>query len=375
MKLVLIGIPGAGKSTQGNLLSKQLNVPYLSTGHIFRNIAKDKTDIGRYVKETMSAGHLIPDERTVPIVEDYLSRKEYQKGYILDGFPRTLLQAKKFKNGVDKVIYLNLTDKEALWRIAYRNDEMRDDQTVTAMKKRIDIFHSVTRPVIDFYDKKGILATIDGTKSIKEVNKEILKNLGKQMIKNQLAAWEQKKKILIVMTGLPGSGKSEAAEFFKKKKIPIIHFGKAINDHVDRKGLEHTEQVHSQMRMEIRQKHGMQAMAVLNESNIKKAFKDSSIAVVDDLMSFEEYEYLTQTLRNIRVVILALWAPKELRYRRINKREYRGKLGGKDRDLNEIIAANKGPTFAYADYMLVNDESIEDLRSKLEFIYREVYFS
>ena len=119
----------------------------------------------------------------------------------------------------------------------------------------------------------------------------------------------------------------------------------------------------------------MQAMAVLNESNIKKAFKDSSIAVVDDLMSFEEYEYLTQTLRNIRVVILALWAPKELRYRRINKREYRGKLGGKDRDLNEIIAANKGPTFAYADYMLVNDESIEDLRSKLEFIYREVYFS
>jgi adenylate kinase len=76
MKLVLIGIPGAGKSTQGNLLSRQFGIPYLSTGHIFRTIAKEKTAMGRYVKETMSSGLLMPDEETLPIVEDYLSRRE-----------------------------------------------------------------------------------------------------------------------------------------------------------------------------------------------------------------------------------------------------------------------------------------------------------
>ena len=104
MKLVIIGIQGAGKSTQGNLLSKQLKIPYLSTGHIFRQIAKEKTALGRYIKETLNAGFLIPDEKTIPIVDEYLSRPEYHYGYILDGFPRTLKQAKKFRNHIDKVI-------------------------------------------------------------------------------------------------------------------------------------------------------------------------------------------------------------------------------------------------------------------------------
>ena len=74
MKLVLIGIQGAGKSTQGNLLSKRLHIPYLSTGHIFRELAKEKTQLGRYIKETVNAGFLIPDEKTITIVNNYLSR-------------------------------------------------------------------------------------------------------------------------------------------------------------------------------------------------------------------------------------------------------------------------------------------------------------
>jgi len=89
MKIILIGIQGAGKSTQGNILSKKLGIPYLSTGHIFRDIAKEKTPIGRYIKEVMVSGALIPDGKTLEIVSEYLKRPEYSKGYVMDGFPRT----------------------------------------------------------------------------------------------------------------------------------------------------------------------------------------------------------------------------------------------------------------------------------------------
>src|SRR3989344_5521070 len=96
MKIIIIGIQGAGKSTQGNLLSKKLKVPYLSTGHIFRELSKEHSKLGRYIKEVMNAGYLIPDNKTLEIVSEYLSRPEYYKGYILDGFPRTIEQAKAF---------------------------------------------------------------------------------------------------------------------------------------------------------------------------------------------------------------------------------------------------------------------------------------
>jgi len=90
MKIILIGIQGSGKSTQGNLLSEKLSIPYLSTGHIIREMAKEKTTMGRYIKETTYSGLLIPDDIMIPIVADYLARKEYQNGFILDGFPRTI---------------------------------------------------------------------------------------------------------------------------------------------------------------------------------------------------------------------------------------------------------------------------------------------
>ncbi|HKC14403.1 MAG TPA: nucleoside monophosphate kinase [Patescibacteria group bacterium] len=176
MKIILIGIQGAGKSTQGNLLSEKLGLPYLSTGHIFREIAKEKTPAGRYIKETMNAGILISDEKTIEIVNEYLSRPEYDKGYIMDGFPRTIVQTEAFKEKIDKVIYLKVSDKEALWRIAGRQDN-REDETLQAIKKRIALFHEFTEPVIDFYRQKGLLAEVDGEKSIEEINKEIMENL------------------------------------------------------------------------------------------------------------------------------------------------------------------------------------------------------
>jgi len=175
MKIILIGIQGAGKSTQGNLLSEKLGIPYLSTGHVFREMSKEKTPLGRYIKETMNAGYLIPDDKTLEIVSSYLHRPEYEKGYIMDGFPRTIAQAEAFENGVNEVVYLKVSDKEALWRLSGR-DDVREDDTLKAIRKRISLFHEFTEPVLGFYREKGILLELDGEKSIEEINKEILSN-------------------------------------------------------------------------------------------------------------------------------------------------------------------------------------------------------
>lgn len=178
MKIVLIGIQGSGKSTQGNLLREQLGIPYLSSGHIFREMAKEKTTLGRYMKETLNAGFLIPDEKTIPIIEEYLSKPEYKNGYILDGFPRTAKQAEDFSNGVDKVIYLKVSDKEALWRLSGREDEgERSDNTLQAIRKRIQSFHDFTEPVIEYYRSQGRLLEIDGEKDIQEINTEIVSHI------------------------------------------------------------------------------------------------------------------------------------------------------------------------------------------------------
>ncbi len=178
MKVVLIGVQGSGKSTQGNLLSEKLGIPYLSTGHIFREIAKEHTPMGRFIKETMNAGYLIPDEKTLEIVSEYLHRPEYKKGYILDGFPRTAAQAESFENGIDAAFYINVSDDEALRRLSFRHDD-REDETPPALKRRIEIFHKFTKPVIDHYREKGILHEIDGEKSIEEIHRDIFSAVNK----------------------------------------------------------------------------------------------------------------------------------------------------------------------------------------------------
>jgi adenylate kinase len=179
MKIILLGIQGSGKSTQGNLLSKDFDVPYLSTGHIFRRMAQERSSLGRQIKVVMNAGFLISDDKTLKIVSEYLSRPEYQNGYILDGFPRTLVQAKAFKNGIDKVVYLKISDKEALWRISGRDGEAREDETLMAVRKRIDSFHKYTEPVLEYYNKKGKLLEIDGEQAVEDIHKEILEKIKK----------------------------------------------------------------------------------------------------------------------------------------------------------------------------------------------------
>jgi len=375
MKLVLIGIQGSGKSTQGNLLSKQLGIPYLSTGHIFRQIAKEKTALGRYIKETINAGLLVPDEKTIEIVNNYLSRAEYRKGYILDGFPRTLEQAKKFKNNVDKVIYLEISEKEAIWRLFHRDDGEREDETLPALRKRIKMFFKHTLPVIDYYREKDKLVEIDGSKSIADVNQEILKNLGKQLVKNQITSWRKKQKTIIAIVGLPGAGKTEAANYFKNKGLPTIAFGKIINEYVEKNNLPHTNEVHRKLRMEFRQKYGMAAMAVLNEKKIKNGLKKNMVLIIEGMRSWEEYLYLKKKFPNVRVVILALFVDKDLRYKRLSERKDRKGLYGEERDISELIESNMGPTIAFADYLIKNNFSKEEFYDKLEEVYRIIYFS
>lgn len=180
MRIVLYGIQGSGKSTQGKILSKRLHLPYLSSGHIFREMAKEKSRMGRYIKETLAAGSLIPDELAIPTVEEYLKQAEYQKGWILDGFPRTETQAKRFKVPIDVAFYVIVSDKEALWRLSFRTDEkgnIRDDETLMALRRRIHLFHQVTKPVLDYYRRQDILVEVNGERDIEAINQDLMSKI------------------------------------------------------------------------------------------------------------------------------------------------------------------------------------------------------
>jgi len=376
MKLVLMGIQGSGKSTQGNLLVKQLGLPYLSTGHIFRKIAREKTKLGLYIKTVMNSGVLIPDDKTIKIVNTYLARKQYARGYILDGFPRTLAQARKFINHVDKVVNVNIPDKEALWRLAYRKDSDRLDNTIQALKKRIEMFKKLTNPVLEYYRDKGILVEIDGTQTVQEVNQEILKSLGKQIVENKLAPWKQNKKAIIAIVGLPGAGKTEAAAHFNSRKVPVIHFGKVVTDEVEKRYGAQKEEYHKIVREELRRVHGMEAIAKINLEKIKKALVKNNIVVIDGMRSWDEYDYLTKELTDTEIHIVALFADKHLRYARLGSRlQDRPGLGGKERDVNELFGTNMGPTIAFADFMVKNNFSKEEFQDKLNDVYDTVYFT
>ncbi|MCS6956356.1 MAG: nucleoside monophosphate kinase [Patescibacteria group bacterium] len=375
MKLVIIGIQGSGKSTQGNLLSKQLDIPYLSTGHIFRQLAKEKTKLGLYIKVIINSGMLVPDDKTIEIVNSYLKRPEYKRGYILDGFPRTVYQAEKFINNIDKVIYLDIPEKEAVYRLIYRNNEERDDETIPAIKKRIEQFKKFTIPVLDYYRQKGKLIEIDGTQTIEKVNEQILKNLGKQLVKNEVKNWKIKNKKIIAIVGLPGAGKTDAANFFQKKGIPVVSFGKVINEYIEKNKLPHIEEVHKKVRTELREKYGMAALAIMNKEKIKKLLKENMVVIIDGLRSWEEYLYLKKAFSKVKIYLLAIYVDKELRWKRLFERKERNKLYGEQRDLDELIGINMAPTIAYADFLVKNNFSVEDFHDKLEEVFRIIYYT
>lgn len=175
MKILFIGPQGSGKSTQAKLLAQFLNLPFLSSGDIFREIAKDNGELGQKVSEILRLGRLVNDQTTCEVVKDKLEREDYQKGFVLDGFPRTVAQIKIFDPGFDLVFYLNIPKKVSLERLSKR---IREDDTPALIEERLVHYYNQTHLLLGYFKDKGILKELDGEKSIDEIQAEIRKFAG-----------------------------------------------------------------------------------------------------------------------------------------------------------------------------------------------------
>ena len=208
MNLIFLGSPGVGKGTHGDLVSKKLGIPKISTGDIFREEVKSGSDIGKKIKALLDAGNLMPDEMTVEILKKRVSQKDCNNGFILDGFPRTIRQAEELQKiaKIDRVINFVLERKSILERLAgrwtckncqaiYHEKHLkpkkegvcdkcegqlyqREDQTTEAIEKRLEIYDKETKPLIDFYKKKGLLVDVDCEGGIEEVSPRVFKAIG-----------------------------------------------------------------------------------------------------------------------------------------------------------------------------------------------------
>ena len=213
LRLILLGPPGAGKGTQASAIVEKYNIPHISTGDIFRANIKEKTELGKQVEEYLNKGLLVPDELVVSIVKDRISKEDCKNGFLLDGFPRTVAQAEaldeELKNmslTIDKVINIQ-ADKDLLieriigrricrdcgatYHIKFSPTKQagicdkcggelyqREDDKLETVEKRIEVYTEQTKPLIDYYAKKGLLLNVDGTKDKKEVFEYIVKSLG-----------------------------------------------------------------------------------------------------------------------------------------------------------------------------------------------------
>ncbi|WP_026493618.1 MULTISPECIES: adenylate kinase [unclassified Butyrivibrio] len=213
MKIIMLGAPGAGKGTQAKMIADKYSVPHISTGDIFRANIKNGTELGKKAKEFMDKGQLVPDELTVEILLDRVAQDDCKNGYVLDGFPRTIPQADvldkeltKLGDKVDYAINVDVPDENIIRRMSGRRaclkcgatyhiehippkqegicdtcgSELvqRDDDKPETVKNRLSVYHEQTQPLIDYYTKKNILKTVDGTKDMQEVFNEITGILG-----------------------------------------------------------------------------------------------------------------------------------------------------------------------------------------------------
>ena len=213
MKIIMLGAPGAGKGTQAKMIADKYGVPHVSTGDIFRANIKNGTELGMEAKKYMDQGLLVPDELTVKILLDRVSQPDCKNGYVLDGFPRTIPQAEELDKAlaelgesIDYAIDVDVPDENIVKRMSGRRacvscgatyhvvhvppkkegicDRcgseliLRDDDKPETVKNRLDVYHKQTQPLIDFYTKKGVLKTVDGTVDMQDVFKAIVAILG-----------------------------------------------------------------------------------------------------------------------------------------------------------------------------------------------------
>lgn len=183
MRIVLLGPPGAGKGTQALLLKERFNIPHISTGEIFREEIEKNTKLGLKIKEYVSKGLLVPDNIVIEVVRKRLSQPDCSKGWILDGFPRTVAQAraledllKEIGQHLDVVIYLEVPEEEAVKRLLSRG---RGDDRICTLKRRFKEYLEKTSSLVDFYKKRNLLIMINGVGSIEEVHSRIIKELRK----------------------------------------------------------------------------------------------------------------------------------------------------------------------------------------------------
>jgi adenylate kinase len=204
---VLIGPQGSGKGTQAKLISKEYNIPHVSTGDIFREIRAQSTDLGRKIKELIDNGNLVPDEITNQIIAERLGKPDCREGFILDGYPRNIAQAEFLEKNhpVKKVILLEVSEKETVKRMSARRvcsqckadyntvyirpekegicDKcggrliQRDDDEPDAIKKRLETYRKETAPLISYYDKKGVLLKVNGEQQIDKMFKDVMVGL------------------------------------------------------------------------------------------------------------------------------------------------------------------------------------------------------
>jgi|SRR5579862_1142757 len=185
MQLVLLGAPGSGKGTQGDLLAKHYGVPHVSSGELLRAHVADRSDLGRDVAGWLARGELVPDDLVLAVVGDALSGAVKAGGYVLDGIPRTLAQAERAYElaqpaglVADAVVYLDIADDVARERLAGRAAGGRpDDADPTVIERRLQVFHADTRPLLDFYRERGILVAIDAAQPVDAVHSAILDKL------------------------------------------------------------------------------------------------------------------------------------------------------------------------------------------------------
>jgi adenylate kinase len=173
--LILLGPPGSGKGTQAVDLAEELNVPHISVGDLFRAAKANKTPLGQEAAKYMDQGLLVPDELTIAMVRERVNQPDAQKGYILDGFPRTLAQADKLGGLIGQkrliVVNLDVPDEVLVNRLAGRG---RADDTPETVKQRLVEYHSKTKPLIDYYQQKGALVTVNGNQNVEIVFNDVL---------------------------------------------------------------------------------------------------------------------------------------------------------------------------------------------------------
>ncbi|MCR4648147.1 MAG: adenylate kinase [Lachnospiraceae bacterium] len=213
MKIVMLGAPGAGKGTQAKMIADKYSIPHISTGDIFRANIKEGTELGLEAKSYMDQGKLVPDELTVKILLDRVAKDDCANGYVLDGFPRTIPQAKVLKDALEKqgdkidfAIDVDVPDENIVKRMSGRRacvtcgatyhiehvppkkegicDKcgseliLRDDDKPETVLNRLKVYHEQTQPLIEFYTNEGILKEVDGTIDVKDVFASITSILG-----------------------------------------------------------------------------------------------------------------------------------------------------------------------------------------------------